>query len=87
MTLNQLQPGQKAKLQNLPTGLVKVQAIRLGLTPGTEVTCVCQINKGPVVISKNFQQIAIGQELAKQIEVETTVGKVHSDGKKPERWA
>lgn len=86
MTLNQLQPGQKATLQALPEGLVRVQAIRLGLMPGTEITCVHSLNKGPVIIKKNFQQIAVGQALANEITVKSLSGEVNCDAKNPNRW-
>ncbi|MDD2430966.1 MAG: ferrous iron transport protein A [Firmicutes bacterium] len=86
MTLNKLQPGQRATLQDLPQGLVRIQAVRLGLMPGTEITCVFRVNRGPVIISKNLQQIAIGQELARQITVNTQAEEGKAVGKTAERW-
>jgi len=54
--------------------------------PGTEITCVFRVNRGPVIISKNLQQIAIGQELARQITVNTQAEEGKAVGKTAERW-
>ncbi len=86
MTLNQLIPGQKALLQDLPEGLVRSQAIRLGLIPGTEIVCVHKLPRGPVIIKKNMQQIAIGEALAARINIKCLEKGVEKGGKKPQRW-
>ncbi len=86
MTLNQLLPGQKALLQELPEGLVRSQAIRLGLMPGTEIVCVHKLPRGPVIIKKNKQQIAIGEALAARINVKSTQKGESKGGKEPQKW-
>ena len=44
-------------------------ALRFGIEPGEIIQIVDKLPAGPVVIQKNQQQIAIGRELAKAIEV------------------
>jgi len=87
MTLNQLNRGQTVILMDLPSGIIRSQAVRLGLMPGTEVTCVQKMPKGPVIIRKNRQQIAVGEALAAQITVKALGQEVVSDGKRAQRWA
>ena len=44
-------------------------AMRFGIEPGEYVTIINKLPGGPIVIQKNQQQIAIGRELSKIIEV------------------
>jgi len=44
-------------------------AIRFGIEQGEVVSIVNKLPGGPIIIQKNIQQIAIGRELAKSIEV------------------
>ncbi|MBI3591133.1 MAG: ferrous iron transport protein A [Candidatus Melainabacteria bacterium] len=44
-------------------------ALRFGIESGEEVKIVNKLPGGPIVIQKNEQQIAIGRELARAIEV------------------
>lgn len=46
-------------------------AMRFGIECGECVQIINKLPGGPIVIQKNNQQIAIGRELAKAIEVET----------------
>ncbi|MBI1858679.1 MAG: ferrous iron transport protein A [Candidatus Melainabacteria bacterium] len=46
-------------------------AYRFGIEEGEIVKIINKLPNGPIVIQKNEQQIAIGRELAKAIEVET----------------
>ena len=87
MTLNQLNRGQTVILLDLPSGIIRSQSVRLGLMPGTEVTCVQKMPKGPVIIRKNHQQIAVGEALAAQITVKALGQEVARDGKRAQRWA
>lgn len=45
-------------------------AYRFGIEKGEEVKIVTKLPNGPIVIQKNQQQVAIGRELAKAIEVQ-----------------
>ena len=44
-------------------------ALRFGIEIGECIKIINKLPGGPVVIQKNEQQIAIGQELAKEIQV------------------
>lgn len=44
-------------------------ALRFGIEAGEIIKVINKLPNGPVVIQKNQQQIAIGKELAKVIEV------------------
>ncbi len=70
MTLDKVRRGCLCKILSLPTDHVREQCIRFGICEGETVNCCEIIPAGPVVISKNRQEIAIGRALAKKIEVE-----------------
>lgn len=70
MTLDKVKRGQKIRITYLPDDLFKSQVIRLGIYEGTVVICREVLPAGPVVISKNRQEIAIGRKLARLIGVE-----------------
>lgn len=44
-------------------------ALRFGIEAGNSIKVVNKLPGGPIVIQKNQQQIAIGRELARAIEV------------------
>jgi len=44
-----------------------LQAIRFGIGSGAEITVCKKIPGGPVIVSRNQQEIAIGQDLASSI--------------------
>ena len=44
-------------------------AMRFGIEPGESVRIINKLPGGPIVIQRNEQQIAIGRELARAIEV------------------
>ena len=48
-------------------------ALRFGIDAGELVFIVNKLPGGPIVIQKKEQQIAIGRELAKEIEVKLSV--------------
>ncbi|HHW42316.1 MAG: ferrous iron transport protein A [Thermoanaerobacteraceae bacterium] len=70
MTLDRMKRGQRCRILSIPSEAVRAQALRFGIAEGEMVTCCEVIPAGPVVISKNRQEIAIGRRLARQIEVE-----------------
>jgi len=70
VTLDKVKRGQKIRITYLPDDLFKSQVIRLGIYEGTVVICREVLPAGPVVISKNRQEIAIGRKLARLIGVE-----------------
>lgn len=70
MTLDKARRGQKIRIIYLPDDLIRSQVIRFGICEGTVVTCREVLPSGPVVISRNRQEIAIGRNLACLIGVE-----------------
>ena len=57
------------KVLKLPTGEIKSQLIRLGISEGDTLTCMVRLPGGTIVLQKNRQEIAIGFDLAKKIHV------------------
>lgn len=71
MTLDRVKKGQSVKILSIDDSLVRSQAIRFGIGEGTIVNCEEVIPAGPVVISRNRQQLALGRKLAGRINVIT----------------
>lgn len=69
MTLSQVKPGEFVYVISIPDRDVRAQAIRFGIAEGAQVSCAEKLPKGPVIISKGRQEIAIGRKLAESIEV------------------
>lgn len=69
MTLDKARRGQIISIISLPD-MVRAQAIRFGLTEGTQAVCEEVLPGGPVILRKNRQEIAIGRRLAEKIAVE-----------------
>lgn len=69
LTLDKARKGSYVTIISLPAGVVKVQLIRLGVTEGTKVYCMERLPGGTVVLQRNRQEIAIGYDLAKKIEI------------------
>jgi len=70
MTLDKVRKGQLIKIIGIPNELIRVQAIRFGISEGSVVTCREIVPAGPVVVARNKQEIAIGRSLARTISVE-----------------
>lgn len=70
MTLDNVKKGQLVKITNIPDEVTRIKAIRFGISEGEVVTCLEVVPAGPVVVSKNKQEIAIGRSLASYIWVE-----------------
>lgn len=69
ITLDKARKGNKLIIVNLPSGNLKVQLIRLGITEGDSVICAERLPGGTIVLQKNRQEIAIGYDLAKKIKI------------------
>lgn len=84
MTLDKAKRGQKIRIISLPDELTRAKLIRFGIDEGTAVTCREVVPAGPIVISRNRQEIALGRNLARLIVVEPlTIGRQDTaDGKK-----
>lgn len=70
MTLDKAKRGQQVRIKYIPDPQLRVEAIRMGLYEGAEVSCSGKIPFGPVIVSNRLQEIAIGRKLAATIEVE-----------------
>ncbi|MGE5582126.1 MAG: FeoA family protein [Bacillota bacterium] len=69
-TLDQVKQGTFCVIKNIRANEIKAQTIRFGLTEGEKVLCRAVIPAGPVVVKINQQEIALGRNLAKRIEIE-----------------
>jgi Fe2+ transport system protein FeoA len=59
--------GDSVRIMSVPTGALRTQFIRLGISEGERVTCLERLPGGTIVIQKNRQQIALGHKLAREI--------------------
>jgi len=73
MTLDKAKAGQKCRILSLPGRGIRAQAIRFGIAEGQVITCTNVIPCGPIIITKNRQEIAIGRGLAQKIIIEPVV--------------
>jgi len=69
MSLSELRRGQTATVGNIPAEELRVQLLRFGIAAGSQVSCHTNIPFGPVVLKYGGQEIALGRELARQIEI------------------
>lgn len=70
MTLAEVNRGEQFKIETIPDDKVRVQALRFGLSSGAELTCGGKVPGGPIIIKRNFQEIAVGRNLAKNIVIQ-----------------
>lgn len=69
MILSQVKPGDFVYIVTIPNSDIRAQAIRFGIAEGEKVVCAEKLPKGPIIIAKGRQEIAIGRKLAENIEV------------------
>ncbi|TDO94688.1 ferrous iron transport protein A [Halanaerobium saccharolyticum] len=70
MTLAEVQKGQKFIISDISDDNIRVQALRFGISEDAGLFCEEKIPGGPVIIKRQYQEIAIGRNLAKNIKVE-----------------
>lgn len=70
MKLSDVRPGDRFVLSQLPAGGISLQALRLGLAPGSRLFCAFSLPQGPVILYLYRQMIAVGRSLAEKISVE-----------------
>lgn len=68
-TLDKATKGSQVTIINLPPGQHRSQLIRMGISEGDTIKCIERLPGGTIVVQKNRQEIAVGYELAKKIEV------------------
>lgn len=69
MTLDQVSRGENLEIVSIQNEMVRAQALRFGISEGARVKCHEKVPKGPVVLKKNLQEIAVGRDLANKIEI------------------
>ncbi|OCL26905.1 iron transporter [Orenia metallireducens] len=69
MTLADVKRGDKFQIDLIPDEMIRAQAMRFGISEGSNVICAEKIPGGPVILKRNLQEIAIGRRLAQKIRV------------------
>ena len=67
--LSSAKTGQYIKIVEIPHGQLRSQFIRLGIHEGERMQVLERLPGGTIVLKKYRRHIAIGHELAKQIQV------------------
>lgn len=70
MTLAEVTRGQTVRIREIESAEVRSQAMRLGLGVGATAVCQAIIPRGPIVLARARQEIAIGRQLAQAIHVD-----------------
>lgn len=70
MTLDYIKRGQSFKITEIANDSVRAQALRFGISTGEWLICEEVVPRGPVVVRKKRQLIAMGRNLAQGIQVE-----------------
>lgn len=70
MNLLSAKTGSTLKITQLLDDETALMACRLGLCEGETIAVTNKIMGGPLIITKNAVEIALGRELCKQIQVE-----------------
>ena len=69
MTLADAKDGDRLIVLNTLDEEISLQTLRFGIDSGAEIEVEKNIRGGPVIVSRNHLEIAIGREIAKNIEV------------------
>lgn len=69
MTLADAKAGERVRVETLGSASQGDEAIRLGIVPGSQLTVLSKVNRGPVVVRGGASEIAVGYWLARQIAV------------------
>lgn len=70
MTLAEVRRGQTIRIRDIDSAEVRSQALRLGLGVGATAVCQAIVPRGPIVLARARQEIAIGRQLAHAIHIE-----------------
>lgn len=69
MTLADMKNGNKFIIDKIEDKNTRLQALRFGISEGSEIECAGVMPGGPVILKKNLQEIAIGRRTAEKINV------------------
>lgn len=70
MSVSELRRGDWARVIRIPDEALRVQLLRFGIHAGSRVQCHVRLPLGPVVLKSGGQEIALGRQVARSIEVE-----------------
>jgi len=70
MTLDKALSGQEIVIKRIKSNSARIYALRFGINEGSKVICIGKIKNGPVILRKNHQEVAIGYNFAKEIEIQ-----------------
>ncbi|MDW7710120.1 MAG: ferrous iron transport protein A [Deferrisomatales bacterium] len=70
MCLSDMRRGEWARVTRIPDDDLRVQLLRFGIGDGSRVRCHAKLPLGPVVLRYGGQEIAVGRQLARTIQVE-----------------
>jgi ferrous iron transport protein A len=71
MTLADVKRGDKFQIIHIPDEKTRAFALRFGITEGATVVCEEKVPGGPVIVKRNFQEIALGRKLANKIKIKS----------------
>lgn len=71
MTLAEAIEGKTVTIKNTEGDEVTLQALRFGIAQGAVVNVEKNIPGGPVIVSRNQMELAVGRQFAQLIEVES----------------
>lgn len=67
MCLSEVKKGQRVSIVAISDANIRTQFIRFGISEGSFIKCLEKIPFGPLMIQHQRQEIAVGQEVAKNI--------------------
>lgn len=73
MLLTECKKGDVVEIIGIYHDWAREQVIRFGIVQGVKITCESNNVRGPVIIKKNNQQIALGYQVAKEVHVQKGV--------------
>lgn len=80
MCLSDLRRGEWARVVGIPDENLRVQLLRFGISDGCRVCCHAKLPFGPVVLRYGGQEIAMGRQVARTIQVEGEAGGMRHAG-------
>lgn len=69
MKLSEISKGMKVTVASIPDYDIRSQAYKFGISEGECIICIESIRRGPVILEKDFQEIALGRKIAEGITV------------------
>jgi Fe2+ transport system protein FeoA len=71
MCLSELRRGEWARVLRVGDDALRIQLLRFGIHDGCRVRCHARLPFGPVVLRYGGQEVALGREVARGIEVQS----------------